>query len=282
MQAWHQNTLLGRDFPMNIFITDDTEYPPHWHEAVEVVYSLEDGLCIGVNHEVYTLNSSDILIINGGDVHYFLPHPNPVNRIILLFDSSFFESFASVLKDKRFAQTYLTQSNSPKRCNGFSIHQILKNHILEILNEYEKKIEGYQLLLKARLFDILVVLLRNMPVEAYSPYEKVRHQNRLERLQQVFHFVEQNYERHISLNEVAAIANFSVFHFSRFFKETTGMTFIQYINNFRVTKAEELLRHTNDTITDVSFKSGFGSIKTFNRIFKEIKNCTPSEYRRTL
>jgi hypothetical protein len=60
------------------------------------------------------------------------------------------------------------------------------------------------------------------------------------------------------------------------------MTFGQYVNQFRVEKAVDALINTNDTITEIVFKSGFNSAKTFNRVFRQLKGCSPSAYKRTL
>ncbi len=282
MKAWHQKSLFESNFPLRVFTTDVTEFPPHWHEAVEIVYVLGETLSIGVNNEIHTLYKNDILLINSGDVHYFLPQNKAVNRIILLFEMHFIEPFSDTFKDKRFAQTVFLKSGYFNSQNKFDIHIVLKKHILEIFREFENKSEGYRFILKARLYDILVTLLRHTSLLTISSFEKAKRQNRLERLRQVFNYVEQNYERPISLQEIASVANFSVFYFTRFFKDTTGMTFIQYMNNFRVTKTEDLLLQTNDTITEVAFKSGFGSIKTFNRVFRNIKGCSPSQYRKAI
>jgi len=81
------------------------------------------------------------------------------------------------------------------------------------------------------------------------------------------------------LDDVAKITNFSVFHFSRFFKETTGITFCQYVNQYRIAKSVEYLLNTEDTITEIVFKSGFNNAKTFNRVFRQIKGCSPTDYK---
>lgn len=282
MQALHQKTLLDADFPLNMFTTNVTEFPPHWHQAAEVVYVLDESLKIGVNSDTYTLNTRDIMLISGGDVHYFEPQPRQVNRFILHFEMAFFESFASVVKDKRFTRILLKESDTVEGDSEVCVHRILEDQILGILNENEKKREGYKIALKARLFDILVILLRHIPMEPYSLHEKNRHLNRLERLENVFRFVEQNFSSNITLEEISAVANFSVYYFTRFFKEATGMTFGKYVNNYRVAKAAEYLIDTNDSITEVVFKSGFGSIKTFNRVFKQLKGCSPSQYKKAI
>jgi AraC-like DNA-binding protein len=282
MQALHQKTLLDADFPLKVFTTDVTEFPPHWHQAVEVVYVLDGSLKIGVNNEIYTLNARDMMLISGGDIHYFVPQPRHVNRIILHFEMAFFESFSTVVKDKRFTRILLKESDSAGSKNGICVHSILEEHILGILKENEEKREGYKIALKARLFDILVILLRHIPMESYSAHEKNRHLNRLERLENVFRYVERNFGSNIRLDEISAVANFSVYYFTRFFKEATGMTFVKYVNNYRVAKAAEYLIDTDDPITEVVFKSGFGSIKTFNRVFKQLKGCSPSQYKKAI
>lgn len=282
MQVWHQKTVFNTDLPLSIFTTDDNEFPPHWHEAIEIVYSLEDNLNVGVNNEIYTLNSKDILLISGGDVHYFVQQPTKVKRIILFIETSYFEIFTSTMKNKRFTRLMTPYSDITKASKGHNLHSALETNILEIYSEYCTLSPGYKLALTARLSDILVLIMRYAPVEVYSTYKKSRQLSRLERLNQVFDFVDKNFDRNISLQEIAAIANYSPYHFTRFFKETTGMTFNQYISNYRVAKASEALVLTDELITDVAYRAGFESIKTFNRVFKQIKGVSPSAFRKAI
>jgi AraC-like DNA-binding protein len=66
---------------------------------------------------------------------------------------------------------------------------------------------------------------------------------------------------------------------SRYIKKRTGLTFTDYLTGVRIGKAEELLRKTKKTVTEIVYETGFGSVQTFNRVFKKKKNLTPSEYR---
>ncbi|HEX2947808.1 MAG TPA: AraC family transcriptional regulator [Clostridia bacterium] len=284
MKAQHQKTLLNADSPMNVFFTDVTEFPPHWHEAVEVVYVPEGSLRVGVNGTVYTMEPGDILLITGGDVHYFVPETNRVNRLILHFEMSYFETAFPEARNKRFAGVLLTEKESVVSAgqNFAPVHKSLVEQITGIIREYNDQRDAYKIAMRARLFDILVILLREIPMQAYSSQERNRDMNRLGRLENVFRYVEENYTAEISLRKISAVANFSEYYFTRFFKEATGMTFGRYLNNYRVEKAVELLRNEDDTITEVVFKSGFGSIKTFNRVFKQIKGCSPTTYKKTI
>jgi len=280
MQAIHQKFLLGADFPLHVFLTDTQEFPPHWHEAVEVIYAQEDNLKIGVNQVIHTLKARDIILVGGGDVHFFPPASMKIRRLIIQFDLSFFESFSALFRDKRFTVALLQEESDPAGGTGYNVHAAMERQLLEILAESEQKPDGYRLALKARMYDLLIILLRHVPMESMSTYEKSRRMGRLERLDLVLQHVEQNYERVISLEEVAAVANFSVFHFTRFFRETTGMTFGQYVNQYRVAKAVDYLVNTSDTVTEIVFKSGFNSAKTFNRVFRQVKGCSPTRFKK--
>lgn len=278
MEVFHQRNLVGEEFPFNLFITDIAEYPPHWHEEIEIVCVLDETLVIGLNNEIFTVKPRDIFLIGRGEVHFFITPPKKSKRIILQFELSMFETFAPMMRERKFTVPLIEGEGA----NG-PIHRDLERQILWIEEEYARKAEGYHLAIKARLYDLMVILLRRIPMEKYSSLEQGKHLKRLERLEQVFQYVERNHNREITLEEIAHAANFSIYHFTRFFKEATGMTFVQYLNNYRITKAIKYLTNSNgDPITEVAFRAGFESIKTFNRVFRQIKGCSPSYYKKNM
>ncbi len=276
MEAWHQRNLTYEDYPFNLFVTDIPEFPPHWHEELEIIYVLEEELVIGLNNEIYTLKPRDILLINSSEVHFFVTPPKKSKRIILQFEQTLFGPFSTMMRENKFIKPLIDSSDE----SDTQIHRNLEKQILLIIEEYSKMRQGFQLAIQARLYDFMVILLRQVPKEKYSSMERSKHLRRLERLEQVFEYVAENFTREITLNEIARTANFSIYHFTRFFKETTGMTFIQYLNSYRISKAVKYLTDTNDPITEVAFRSGFDSIKTFNRVFKQMKGCSPSSFKK--
>ena len=110
----------------------------------------------------------------------------------------------------------------------------------------------------------------------YKMFEKSK------RLNCVIDYIEKNYQNQITLDEISKEAGFSKYHFTRFFKDMTGVTFLNYLNNFRISKVENALANTEISITHIAMKSGFKNIKTFNRVFKNINGCSPMEYRKRL
>jgi transcriptional regulator GlxA family with amidase domain len=83
----------------------------------------------------------------------------------------------------------------------------------------------------------------------------------------------------ITLDSLAAYAGFSRYTLSRMFRQHTGYTFTQCLSKRRVDMAMELLSGTKIPVTQVALQCGFNSIATFNRVFREIRGCTPTQYR---
>ena len=92
-------------------------------------------------------------------------------------------------------------------------------------------------------------------------------------------YINEHYQEELTLDDVAAFAGFSRFYFSRSFKKQTGYFFKDYLCRKRLQVAKDLLTQTNLSMREVAIRSGFGSVATFNRAFKEKNDCTPSRYR---
>ena len=85
--------------------------------------------------------------------------------------------------------------------------------------------------------------------------------------------------KELSLEEVASFAGSSKYYFSRVFKEFAGISYSDYLTVKRLNASANLLIHTDLPIREVARDSGFGSVGTFNRIFREHKHCTPTQFR---
>ena len=95
----------------------------------------------------------------------------------------------------------------------------------------------------------------------------------------VMTYINNHYREELSLEDVAQFAGFSRYYFSRSFKRQTGYSFKDYLCQKRLQVAMDLLIRTNRSMRDVAVDSGFGSVATFNRVFREKKGCTPTQYR---
>lgn len=280
MIAMHQKNQLEPDFPFCLELHENLQFAPHWHHEIELVYMIDGHMQVGLNNKTYLLEPKDIFIIGRRNVHHFVSPSEPNKSVIIQFGLSSFGSFSSVLREGQFVKPLIKSWEKPKGNNKNYAYKDMEEQILSILEEYRDKREGYQMALKARLFDLMVILVRQLPIETFSSREKNRQISRLKRLDKVLAYINSNYDKKLTLADVAKVAHYSPYHFTRFFKDTTGVTFNEYLNAVRVIKAEEYLLDADVPITEVAFMSGFNSIQTFNRVFKKNNGCTPTEYKK--
>jgi two-component system response regulator YesN len=101
-------------------------------------------------------------------------------------------------------------------------------------------------------------------------------------MKKVQEFVQQNYMKEITLSQIAEIADLSVSRFCVIFKKNTGDSFVNYLNQYRIDKAKQLLLETDLKIYEVADMVGFSTLPYFNRLFKTVTGLSPNEYKRSL
>jgi AraC-like DNA-binding protein len=92
-------------------------------------------------------------------------------------------------------------------------------------------------------------------------------------------YINSHFREDLSLDQVADFVGFSRYYFSRSFKKRMGYSYSEYLVQKRLQSAVDLLIRTDLPIREVAEQSGFGSVASFNRVFRESKNCTPTQYR---
>jgi two-component system response regulator YesN len=102
---------------------------------------------------------------------------------------------------------------------------------------------------------------------------------RLKRLRQ---YVGQNYSEHIPLGKAARVAALERSYFSSYFRDTVGIRFSDWLRQFRVKKAMELMKANDFSITEVADEVGFGDLRTFERAFKKHMMTTPREFKKSV
>lgn len=100
-----------------------------------------------------------------------------------------------------------------------------------------------------------------------------------DKIKTVYEYVQENFDKKITLSEVSELVNMSNVSFNRFMKKRTGKTFVDYVNDVRIGYASMWLLERDNSISEIAFNCGFNNIANFNRVFKKLKNCTPSQYK---
>lgn len=251
-------------------------YSPHWHTAVEIIMPVENYYTVIIGKTSYLLQEGDILVIPPGELHELIAPKDGVRRI-LLFDYSLISSLKwitnifTVLNQPRL----ITQRNAPET------YDELAKLYDEITYEYTSSNTLKEAAIYSLIIKMFVILGRKyMNTEYIFPDVKLNKQKEyIEKFNLIFEYINDNYMEEISLDTIADVAGFSKFHFSRLFKQFTDMSFYDYLNQRRVKEAEKLLLNPSLSITEVAMRSGFSSISTFNRVFKNFKECTPTEFK---
>jgi AraC-like DNA-binding protein len=133
------------------------------------------------------------------------------------------------------------------------------------------------------LLDVLQALAgsRSIARPLASPYFQPAMGKKTEgRIGKVFQYIHQHSADTVSLGEMAALINLSESAFCKFFKRTTGKTFSDYLTDIRIGQACHLLSESDETISEVAYRSGFESLTYFNRVFLRKKGMRPREFRK--
>ncbi|MDR6229748.1 AraC-like DNA-binding protein [Pseudomonas sp. SORGH_AS199] len=101
----------------------------------------------------------------------------------------------------------------------------------------------------------------------------------VDRTNRALNFIFDHYQRDFTQEEVAEHLGMTPTYFSRFFRQATGRTFVEFVNSLRISKACEMLSHSRMPVTDICFEAGFNNISNFNRRFHQLKGMTPRQYR---
>jgi len=121
----------------------------------------------------------------------------------------------------------------------------------------------------------MVIGRRSIPTVPIDSKQKNKKISSLKTMQEILQYVELDYMKPLTLVETEPHFNYSTFYFCRLFQNITGTNFNHYLNSIRTDKAEELIKTTTSSITNIALECGFNNIRTFNRVFKAIKCYTP-------
>jgi len=264
-------------FGIRLYLNEQVEnYPVHWHTAAEIVMPLENIYTVIVNDTRHVLDPGDILVIPPGELHEIIA-PDSGLRIILNFDFSLLYNLNGFDSTFHLLRPSCLITSKRHRELGQSLRSILLNLKDEYFSDsLLKEASAY-----AMLIQFFVLLGRNaMSGENHPAQSKGRqyHKN-IDTFLKVCNYMNNHCTEDIQVEQLAKLAGFSKFHFTRLFKQFIGMSYYDYLNQHRIMHAEKLLIDPNMSVTEVAMRSGFGSLATFNRVFKTYKKCTPTQYK---
>ena len=255
--------------------TDFEIYPDHWHTAIEIIMPVENQYQVSCRKELFTIQEGELLIINSGVIHG-MPSTVHGERLILQVDLPLLHGVADMKSTlSTIPQALLlTPSTAP------AIHAKVQELMLEISREYYSGAILISASIYAKLLEMLVLVGREYAGKRNtSDMVSGKQQEHTEKLLTLCNYIHEHCTEDLCLDEAAALAGFSKYHFTRLFKNYTGVSFYKYLNQKRIEHAEKLLADPDLSITEVALQSGFSSLSSFIRMFKLINDCTPTEFR---
>lgn len=284
-QNYHETkSHTASEFPYNTYLCsiplDFTLVPLHWHAELEIVVIKKGTGLISVDFEKRTVSSGDIVFIRPGQLHSIeqngarkMEYENIILKPELLIsgeaDLCARQFITPLMKGELRCVTFLTQA-----VPGYPE---ISDCISRIDHLCEKRPDGYQLAVKGFLFQLVFLLLSHRQKKSTSPALQTKS---LEKIKTILKYVEEHYADHITIDDMAAITFYSKSHFMKFFKAHMGTGFIEYLNDYRLTIAERLLRTSDATVLEIAEKSGFDNLSYFNRMFKRKYGQSPGKQRK--
>ena len=247
----------------------------HYHPEIELVYIDQGNASRHIGNHISRFSNGDLLLIGSG-----VPHRSFTEDLYGEYTEVVVQWKPDFLGDKFFNQPELQNINAllEKSQSGISFGQETRKEVAPLMLQIYNQ-QGMDRVLT--LLTILHLLANSTAYELLhaGDYDLVYKTNDKERIDAILAFVKRNYAQKVDLQEVAAIACLTKQSFCRYFKQCTGLTFFDYLNRFRISRATDLICSSSFSVGQISQKCGFQNLSTFNKQFKRHTSLTPLSYR---
>lgn len=268
------------------------EYPDyvgilHRHKFIEMVYVISGAATHYIDGKTSPVKRGDLFIINMDTPHAFIPDKDTGEEFVvydLMFTPEFFDqsitgynalealnnSFIlySLFQSEQAYRPYFTVTGS-----NFTLFGELFN---KIYLEHRERRTGYLEIIRAYLLQLLVLIFRMEESSGKRNGSVLNPQT----VNYLLDYMQSNYHRHISVQELAGKVYLSRDYLSRHFRDTTGMTITAMIQKIRIENVCRLLSTTDRTVSDIAASCGFEDMKFFYGVFKKHMGLLPGDYRK--
>lgn len=254
---------------------------PNRHKFYEMVYMEKGHAVFEIEGKPVPIGPNDIIIIKPNQKHKFTVKSKSGCAFIVL--SFKFESKVSGDYSEVSLDDFLNFVKGKESGSFITLKVSQKNEIITILNKILKEREnrelGSEFLSYLLVLELFVLISRALKME-WENSIKNKSPKLKELIDASVKFIKHNFERDISLKDIADFVFLSSSYFARAFKEEMGTTPINYLLKVRVERAKELLAETDNKISDIALSVGFSNQQRFNEIFKKFVKMTPLQYRK--
>lgn len=258
-------------------------HPAHSHDFIEIAYINSGGGVHTVNGEDEEIHEGDLYLFNAHNIVHSFDSASDTPLVIYncLFQPPSIDNALRGCKDfVDVAYHYLFHSFYTRN-DYIKLKNLKSSQVEQILYEMKReaalKENGYLQILRANLMRLLIQMFRLYKqditqAQSLPVYKQLIVQNAVT-------FLKEHYHEDVRCEWLAKQAYLSVNYFRSIFKEITGMTMIQMLQNIRINTACGLLESTNLPVIEIARQIGYSDVKFFYKIFQKLKSETPGEYR---
>jgi AraC-like DNA-binding protein len=255
-------------------------YPWHFHSEYEILYVIDGFGRSFVADNIEEFQSGDLVLLGSNLPHFWRSdetfhdkkNDKKVKYIVIQFSNDFFKEAISEYPEFHLIKKMLEKSSRGMRFSR-SFAQKGKNKIFKLVksNGFDRTI---------RLLEFLQFLAKTNEYRflAGELYQAENHNFTSDRLTKVMHYLNTSYLKKIELEKVSDIANLHPSAFCRFFKEKSGKSLSEFVNDMRISYACRLIIEDKMNISQICYESGFNNLSNFNRTFKKHTGYTPTSY----
>ncbi len=241
----------------------------HWHNSLEIVLPIcgaEYGWVDGKYYILYKENSLP-LIINSRSIHAF-ESGRPKRYIGLALQINY-----QFLK-KVYPQIDYIYFKQPDE----EVGMLIKKQLFLINEYYESESSHKELLIYSALYHLIYLLAQYLAVEKKDKVELKSEKNK-HRITSIMNYIDENYQEDLTIEMLSEVFGLSEGHLSKLFKDNLGMTIKSYISQIRAKEVKQALLDSDLPLIDIAIMCGFPSVKSMNKVFKDLYHTTPSQFR---
>ncbi|MFI3258170.1 MAG: AraC family transcriptional regulator [Spirochaetales bacterium] len=279
-----EKIVITGDFPVvldNIFSQDDSQIVHlHLHNCVEIGYCISGHGFFNIENAHFPFKEGDVVLISPDTIHFAQSTPGTTSfwQYAFIDIETLFAKYISFgLKTALIDIFRRNFGNLYSSSDSFYVHKLVKEIITEL--KYQKNF--FEVKTVANLLELIVTLNRDS--EGLIPQFFTKTASGISTIEYMIPailYIQNNYTKDISIEQLAQVCCMSVRSFLRNFKKIYLVTPYDYTLNLRLSVICSDLKNTNLSINYISYKHGFNSLSSFNRQFKKKYNMSPSVWRK--
>lgn len=277
MKALHYSLNIPHDRTVFVKEEEMETFYPHFHKHTEyqLAWIVKGNGRLVVDNSFHDFENGDIFLIGANQPHVF--KSQGITTIVCII-SVFFEwrgalEYIFSIPELKGLKDFLLNNKNGFRVPTSSLEEV-RNRIstLQSSEGIDHLVNFIYLLKSLNTISKDIVPLSGSSIKEFDDANSIR-------IVRICKYIQDNFKKDIKLDEMAERAHLTRQAFCRYFKKSTGRTFISYLNELRVDEACRLLVNEKyDNISTIAYSAGFNSITNFNRVFRSVKGGSPKEF----